>query len=243
MMSKTNVRLILPAALAILLAAVFGVAQQANKHNTRPEAPKVATAEPNGADLVSDGTRYTYEFKQPEFLIKHIVIEHDSRGRGKIRFVQRADEMEVEEPLHLSPETIGRISGLWRALNFLASSEDYQADRQYPHLGTMLLKMEKDTRQRTAQFNWTNHPEALALVNEYRRAADQAILVFDLSVARESIPLNTPKLMERAEALLKRNGLSDPRQMLPLLKELSTDDHLPLITRNHALRLIKKIEK
>lgn len=243
MTSNINVRLILPAALAILLAAVFGVAQQPNKHNTRPEAAKAATAEPNGADLATDGTRYTYEFKQPEFLIKHIVIEHDSKGRGKIKFVQRADEMEVEEPLHLSPETIGRISGLWRALNFLASNEDYQADRQYPHLGTMLLKMEKDTRQRTVQFNWTNHPEALALVNEYRRAGDQAILVFDLSVARESIPLNTPKLMERAEALLKRNGLSDPKQMLPLLKEISTDDHLPLITRNHALRLIKKIEK
>ena len=242
-MNKTNLRLIPPAALAILLAAVFGVAQQPNKHNTRPEAPKVAKAEPSGADLVNDGIRYTYEFKQPEFLIKHIVIAHDSSGRGKIRFVQRTDEMEVEEPLHLSPETIGRISGLWRALNFLASNEDYQTDRQYPHLGTMLLKMEKDTRQRTAQFNWTNHPEALALVNEYRRAADQAILVFDLSVARESIPLNTPKLMERAEALLRRNGLSDPKQMLPLLKELSTDDHLPLITRNHALRLIKKIEK
>jgi hypothetical protein len=242
-MSNINVRLIFPAALAILLVAVFGVAQQANKHNTRPEAPKVATTEPNGADLVSDGIRYTYEFKQPEFFIKHIVIEHDSWGRGKIKFVQRTDEMEVEEPLVLSPEAIDRISGLWRSLNFLTSNEDYQADRQYPHLGRMLLKMEKDTRQRTAEFNWTNHPEALALVNEYRRAGEQAILVFDLSVARESIPLNTPKLMERAEALLKRNGLSDPKQMLPLLKELSTDDHLPLITRNHALRLIKKIEK
>ena len=242
-MSKVKVRLIFPAALAILLAAVFGVAQEANKHNTRPEAPKVATAEPNGADLVSDGVRYTYEFKQPEFLIKHIVIEHDSLGRGTIKFVQRADEMKVEEPLQLSPEAIGRISSLWRALNFLSSNEGYQAERQYPHLGTMFLKMQKDTHERTAEFNWTNHPTALALVNEYRRAGDQAILVFDLSVARESIPLNTPKLMERTEALLKRNGLSDPKQMLPLLKELSTDDHLPLITRNHALRLIKKIEK
>ena len=242
-MSKFNVRLIFPAALAILLAAFPGVAQEANKHNTRPEAPKVATMEPTGADLVSDGIRYTYEFKQPEFLIKHIVIEHDSRGRGTIKSVQRTDEMKVEEPLQLSPEAISRISGLWRALSFLTSNEDYQADRQYPHLGTMLLRMQKDTQERTAQFNWTNHAAASALVNEYRRAGDQAILVFDLSVARESIPLNTPKLMERTEALLKRNGLSDPKQMLPLLKELSTDDHLPLITRNHALRLIKKIEK
>jgi hypothetical protein len=238
-----KLRRTIPAALGILIAAVFGVAQQPNKHNTRPEAPKVAAAGPNTAELVGDGAKYSYEFKQPEFFIKHIVIEHDSTGRGRIKFVHRTDEMEVEEPLQLSLEATSRITGLWRALNFLDSTENYQSERQFPHLGTMRLKMEKETRQRTAELNWTNHPEALALVNEYRRAADQAILVFDLSVARESIPLNTPKLMERLESLLKRNGLSDAQQLLPLLKEISTDDHLPLIARNHALRLIKKIEK
>ena len=244
MLMKIKARLAIPAALVvIIIAAVFGNAQQANKHNTRPEAPKASTTEPNGAELVSDGTKYSYEFKQPDFFIKHILIEHDSIGRGRIKFVQRTDEMEVEEPLQLSPEAISRIIGLWRALNFLDSTENYQSERQYPHLGTMRLKMEKQTQQRTAELNWTNHPLALSLVNEYRRAGDQAILVFDLSVARESIPLNTPKLMERMEALLKRNQLSDAQQLLPLLREISTDDHLPLIARNHALRLIKKIEK
>jgi hypothetical protein len=107
----------------------------------------------------------------------------------------------------------------------------------------MRLKMERDTRQRTAEFNWTNNKDAFSLANEYRRIADQAILIFDISVAREVQPLNTPKLMEEFELQLKRNGLSDPGQLVPLLKDISTDEHLPLITRNHALRLIKKIEK
>lgn len=242
-MFTINVRLALSVALTILIAAVSGAAQQANKHNTRPEAPKVTTVEPNVADVVNDGTRYTYEFKQPQFLIKHIVIEHDSNGRGRIKFVQRTDEMEVEEPLQLSVDAITRITALWRELDFLNSSENYQTERQFPHLGNMSLKMEKGTRQRVAEFNWTHNPLASSLINEYRRAGEQAILVFELSVARESIPLNTPKLMERAEALLKQNGFSDPHQLLPLLKQLSTDDHIPLIARNHALRLIKKIEK
>jgi uncharacterized protein (UPF0147 family) len=30
--------------------------------------------------------------------------------------------------------------------------------------------------------------------------------------------------------------------LVPLLKDISTDEHLPLIARNHALRLLKKIE-
>jgi uncharacterized protein (UPF0147 family) len=103
--------------------------------------------------------------------------------------------------------------------------------------------MERDSHKRTAEFNWTNNKDASALAEEYRRAADQAILVFDISIARENQPLNTPKLMEEIELQMKRNGLSDPRQLLPLLKDISTDEHLPLIARNHALRLIKKIEQ
>jgi hypothetical protein len=80
-------------------------------------------------------------------------------------------------------------------------------------------------------------------VNEYRKAADQAILIFDISVARENQPLGVPKLMEGMETLLKRDGLSDPRQLLKLLEDLTTDEHVPLIARNHAQRLIKKIRK
>jgi uncharacterized protein (UPF0147 family) len=49
--------------------------------------------------------------------------------------------------------------------------------------------------------------------------------------------------MDQLETMLKRNSLSDATQLLPLLTEISTDEHLPLIARNHAQRLIKKIEK
>lgn len=243
MVRLSKASMLLSAALVMLSAAVFGAAQEPapNKHNTRPETPEVAPVQPR--QTVKDSTRYSYEFSQPEFLIKHIVIEHDSSGRGRIRFLQRTEETAVEEPLQLSSEAMSRINGLWQSLRFLDSSENYQSERQYPHLGTMRLKMERDTRQRTAEFNWTHNAQAAALASEYRRAADQAILVFDLSVARESLPLNTPKLMEQFESLLKRNGLSDPKQLLPLLNEISTDDHVPLIARNHALRLIKKIDK
>jgi len=101
--------------------------------------------------------------------------------------------------------------------------------------------MEQGTRKRVAEFNWTQNSDASTLVTEYRRAADQAILIFDISIARENQPLNAPKLMEVMESLIKRDGLSDPQQLLPLLQDLSTDEHVPLIARNHALRIIKKI--
>jgi len=239
---RKSLRQGLPAALLILSAAIFAFAQDKDsKLNTRPNqtgASAAATSENKHADV-----KYTYEFSQPKFVIKHIVLEHDANGRGTVTFERLNEDTPIVEKIELSPAALARINAAWQALNFLDSNTDYQADKQFPHLGTMRIGMEQGTRKRVAEFNWTQNSDASTLVNEYRRAADQAILIFDISIARENQPLNAPKLMEVLESLLKRDGLSDPQQLLPLLDDLSTDEHVPLIARNHALRLIKKIRK
>jgi hypothetical protein len=236
---------VLPAAFLVLGAALFVVAQQssANKQNSRPATP---SSSPVAAPKKLEETKpvqFSYEFSQPQFYIHHIVIEHDESGRGSITFERLNEATPYQEPLELSAAATERILNLWQSLRFLDSEENYQSSRQYPHLGTMRLQMEQDSRKRTAEFNWTNNKDAFSLVTEYRRAADQALLVFDLSIARENQPLNSPKLMDQLESMLKRNALSDPQQLLPLLKDITSDEHLPLITRNHAARLLKLIEK
>lgn len=232
-----------PVALVILSAAVFGMGQQpSGKQNARPEVTAPAKG-PGTSAPEKIPAHYSYEFTQPQFYVRHILIEHDANGRGKITFERLNEEEPITEPFELSPTAASRIEALWQSLGFLDSQENYQSERQYAHLGTMRLGMEQASRKRTAEFNWTNNKDAAALVEEYRRAADQAILVFEISVARESQPLNGPKLMDQIESLLRRNALSDPQQLLSLLKDISTDEHLPLIARNHALRLIKQIEK
>lgn len=213
------------------------------KQNSRPEGTAPSTAPTPARDNEKSPVRYSYEFTQPQFYVRHIAIEHDANGRGQITFLRLNEDTPITEPLVLSEPAAARISALWQALGFLESQENYQSERQYPHLGTMRLGMEQESRKRTAEFNWTNNKDAFALVDEYRRAADQAILVFEISIAREIRPLNGPKLMEQIESMLRRNALSDPQQLLPLLKDVSSDEHLPLIARNHALRLIKQIEK
>jgi hypothetical protein len=232
----------LPAALVILTAAVFGAAQQPTetKHNARPESAPVDSPL---TETKKNSARYSYEFKQPEFYVPHVVVEHDDAGRGRISFERLNEGQTFEEPLEVSTAAMARISKLWEALRFLESDENYQTDKQFPHLGTMRLTLEQDARKRTAEFNWTHNKNAALLVAEYRRIADQALIVFDIAVARENQPLNGPKLMEQIESMLKRNALSDAQQLVPLLKEITTDEHLPLMARNHAARLIKQIEK
>jgi hypothetical protein len=233
----------LPAALLVLSAAISICAQNQpqTKHNTRPNQGTTATAPV--ANNNTDPVKYTYEFTQPKFYVKHIVLEHDANGRGTVTFERLNEDVSVSEPIALSAAALARITAAWPALQFLDSTADYQSDKQFPHLGTMRIGMERGDRKRVAEFNWTGNDYASTLVNEYRKAADQAILIFDISIARQNQPLNSPKLMEGMESLLNRNALSDPQQLLPLLKELSTDERIPLIARNHALRLIKKIQK
>ena len=233
----------LPAALIVLSAAISICAQNqpGSKHNSRPQ--QVADSSSVGDAAKTDAVKYSYEFSQPKFYAKHIVLEHDGSGRGTVTFERLNEDTAIREPIELSTEALARITSSWQALQFLETDTDYQSDKQFPHLGTMRIGMQRGERKRVAEFNWTNNSVASKLVNEYRKAADQAMLVFDIALARENQPLNAPKLMELFETLLKRDGLSDPRQLLKLLQELSTDEHIPLIARNHALRLIKKIEK
>lgn len=232
------------AALLILGIVVLSFGQNQTKRNDRPSPeskPTPTTSEENKKQ--SEATRYSYDFAQPKFLIRHIVIQHDAFGRGQVTFERQGEETPIIEPVELSTAAWGRIFGLWKELRFLDSDENYQAPKQFPHLGTYKLHMEDGQRQRTAEFNWSRNKQAWALANEYRRVADQAILIFDLKLARELQPLNTPQLMKLMETLLTRDGLSDPKQLVSLLNELRTDEHIPLIARNHAARILKKIEK
>lgn len=232
----------LPAALLVLSAAISICAQDpAGKHNPRPQ--QTVTVPTAVAENKTDAVKYSYEFSQPKFIVNHILLEHDANGRGTVTFQRLHEETPIVEPLELSSPALERIRSSWQALQFLESVTDYQSDKQFPHLGTMRIGMQRGDRKRVAEFNWTNNSYASTLVGEYRKAADQVILVFDISIARQNQPLSVPKLMEGMESLLKRDALSDPRQLLNLLQDLSTDEHVPLIARNHALRLIKKIQK
>ena len=227
---------------------IFGAASlsfpQETKRNDRPqEANKPAAPRREDNKKPPDPTRYLYEFAKAEFLISHVVIEHDALGRGKITFERRGEDTPIVEPIELSISALGRVLGLWTELHFLDSNENYQSPKSFAHLGTYKLHMDDGQRRRTAEFNWSNNKEAWSLANEYRRVTDQAILIFNLKLAREMQPLNSPQLLNEVETLLTRDGLSDPYQLVPLLTELKTDERIPLIARNHADRILKKLEK
>ncbi|MDQ3063554.1 MAG: hypothetical protein M3R14_11955 [Acidobacteriota bacterium] len=222
------------------------------KKNARPESEsqtppikqtddKVKTAvHPAAADGKSV---YFYEFSKSDFFISKIYIEHDDNGKGKITFQKKDFAEPVTDPIQLSAAALERIKTTWQALNFLDSAENYQYEKDFSNLGTMKFTMKKDGRMREAKFNWTENKNAKTLADEYRRIGQQFIWIFDITVARENQPLESPKLLDSLDSLIRRNEISDAVQMIPLLNELSNDERIPLIARNHATKLIKQIEK
>lgn len=204
---------------------------QNSKSNARPDT---ATA---------NKPVYFYEFSQPNFVVSQIFIEHDENGKGKITFKKKDFGEPISDPIQLSPVTLEKLKTAYQTLSFLDSTESYQYEKDYSHLGNMKITVRKDGRERTTKFNYTTNKDAKILADEYRKIGQQYVWVFDIKLARENYPLETPGLMDALDSLVKRNEISDPPQMISFLQELSNDERLPLMARNHAMRIIKGVEK
>ncbi|HVG28625.1 MAG TPA: hypothetical protein VM864_02795 [Pyrinomonadaceae bacterium] len=206
-------------------------------------SPAGAAAKGVEKGVAADDVSYTYQFAQPEFDVRRVVIEHDAAGHGRITFERKNEEQPLTEPLDISPTAFARIVSAWEGLKFLDSAESYQTDKQFPHLGTYRLRMRRGVRERATEFNWTNNDQASALIREYRRLTEQQLFVFDIGVARQYQPTESVKVLRRLEILLDRDDISDKSTLAPLLGDLVNDERIPLIARNHAARLLKRIAK
>jgi len=214
-----------------------------NKRAKKNERPTNGNSSNQNQAQTKDNPNYFYEFSQPAFIVSKILIEHDENGKGKILFMKSISSEEITDPIQVSPAAMERIKNALTALDFMNSSESYQYEKDYSHLGNVTIKVVRDGKTRETKFNWTTNQDAKALADEYRRIGNQYIWMFDINLSRQNQPLESPKLMDLLDSYIKRNEISDAAQLIPFLKELGNDERIPLIARNHATRLIKQIEK
>ncbi|MGQ0541087.1 MAG: hypothetical protein ACT4O9_04450 [Blastocatellia bacterium] len=186
---------------------------------------------------------HRYEFNQPDFNIDHIVIEHDDLGAGKISFSKKGYGEMISDPVTVSSASLERINSAFALLNFLDANQSYQYEKDYSHLGTHTIVLKKDGRERKAEFNWTENKDVKTIAEEYRKIGNQAIWMFDINLARENQPLESPKLMSNLESMIRRREVADPPQLIAFLKQLTDDERIPLIARNSATKIVKQIEK
>ncbi len=218
--------------------------QKKNSRDSVPEEPSKNSTQPQTSKIENVREHYFYQFDSPQFNTRRVRIEHDENGHGKITVWKNDLDEEISESIQLSPKTIEKLKSLFQALSFLDSSEDYQSKiHDYKHLGTATIGLKTSDKQRTVSFNWTENKNARSLADEYRKIYNQQLWMFEMRLARENQPLEAPDLMRKLDSYLKRNEISDPEQMLEFLEELSNDERIPLIARNHSKELIEKIKK
>lgn len=214
------------------------------KKNERPtDASQSSTKLASEGSTSQSESSYYYEFAQPNFTIAKIVIKHDDAGKGTITFSKKSSEEQITDPLQVSADALARINDAYAALNFLDSNENYQYEKDYSHLGNSTFKLRRREKERTTTFNYTQNKDAKTLADEYRKLANQYVWMFDITVARESQPLDAPRLMESLDSLIKRGEISDPRQLIPFLNGLSNDERIPLMARNRAAKIVAQVER
>lgn len=212
------------------------------KRNERPASSDSAKAKTNGTAAAFKPV-YFYEFERPGFTYSRILIEHDEAGKGKISFIKDGSDELVTDPIDLSDMTMANIRRTLTALNFLDSTENYQYSRDFSNMGNTTITVKKDGRERTVKYNWTDNKDAKFLMDEYRRISNEYTWKFEIGIARENQPLQTPGLVDALDGYIQRTEISDPQHLLPFLGTLSNDERLPLMARNHVTKLIKQIEK
>jgi len=227
------------------------------KKNARPEdtveSPTSTTSEPQKKNqprsakaakpTQNKSYSYFFEFTQPDFTVRKMILEHDESGKGILTFEKQGWDETLTDPVELSATSLERINKLFTALNFLDSTENYQSERHYAHLGVMKIRRKSGEKSREVTLDWSDNKDAKALADEYRKVCDQFVWIFDVKLARENQPLEAPKLIGSLETMIKQKWISDPMQLVPFLKELGNDERIPLIGRNRAMKIAKEIEK
>ena len=166
----------------------------------------------------------------------------DGEGRGHYRFKKKdMDEMTIS--FQVSPRVLTEIRSNLDRLSFLGSSEDYQHRKDFSHLGTMTLTVQVGDRRREIRFNYTDNELVNDLVRIFRGLTVQENRIFEIDLVRSTDPISMPAQLRLLEGELKSRNIADARRFSQILKELTRDESVPLIARNHADRLLRLIEQ
>jgi hypothetical protein len=194
------------------------------------------------ARSVTAGAHYRYLFENPRFTTPVQELDFDGAGQGKFRF-KRKDSDEIVNKLSVSSEVLSQIQLLLDDMNFLASSEDYQHKKDFSHLGNMTITHSRGGKERTIRFNYTDNQSLTRLSEIFRGIITQETRIFELEAVLANDPISTPAQLRMLESELKSKHIADPHRFDPILKNLKSDESVPLIARNHADRLLKMIGK
>jgi hypothetical protein len=195
----------------------------------------------NGNDYAN--ISFDYRFENPRFFIPWIEIKIEPDSKARLRFKRGESEEVIERDFEVLPRTQNRIIRLAQRLDLFNTNEEFQHKKNFSHLGWMTISVRQGRRTRSFRFNYTSNPHMTELADIFRALATQEINLTSIELAQQHQPLDLPRLLEGLENDLRLDRIAEPEKLLKILSNMSNDDVLPIIARNHANRLINGIKK
>lgn len=197
----------------------------------------IAAAQGSSADVT-----YRYYFVNDKFIVSKQEVLIAGDGRGRYRFKKKdMDEMTLD--FKVSPRLLGEIGSLVDQLSFLTSEQSFQHRKDFSHLGTMSIRVRNGLREREVTFNYTDNSLMNQLVQVFRGLTIQENRLFEMDLVKSTDPISMPAQLRFLEGELKSRNIADPERFSSFLIELKSDESVPLIARNHAVRLLQIIER
>src|ERR1044071_1180265 len=147
---------LVPRLVLLLLCAPLAQASQEVSESARPSA-----------------AGFAYKFENARFYVPLMEIDLTPDGVGELRFKRGTTDEIIDLKLKLLPETMTRIRGLYDGISFLDSTEEYQAKKDFSHLGWMTIQASDGRRERKVRFNNTNNKLMKDLADLFRSIATQ----------------------------------------------------------------------
>jgi len=186
---------------------------------------------------------FNYKFENSRFYEKLIEVDLAADGSGEVRFKRGESDEMLDHKFKLQPATLARIHQLLDTTRFLDSTAEYQAEKDFSHLGWVTLSARQGERERRARFNYTQNADIKELADILRGIAQEEMHLFDIEVSEQFQPLNLPRLIDAIENDLKLGRITEPERLLAKLQEVAGNPTQPLIATNKAKQLVSDIKK
>jgi hypothetical protein len=202
-------------------------------------APAQNAAGPSSAA----GWSFNYKFESERFYEKLIEVDVAADGAGEARFRRGESDEIIDHRFKLQPATMARIRQLLDTTRFLDSTTEYQATKDFSHLGWVTLVARQGERERRVRFNYTQNADIKELADIFRGIAQEEMHLFDIETSEQFQPLNLPRLIDAIENDLKMGRITEPERLLAKLQEVAGNPTQPLIATNKAKQLVSDIKK
>ena len=186
---------------------------------------------------------FNYKFENKRFYVPIMEIDLAADGSGEVRFQRGESDDVLDHKFKLLPATMARIRQLFEVTRFLDSKDEYQAEKDFSHLGWVTLMARQNGRERKVRFNYTQQPQISELADIFRGIATQEMHLFDIETSEQFQPLDLPRLLDAIENDLRLQRITEPERLLTKLQEVAVNPTQPLIARNHATRMVSDIKK